>query len=286
MPRAPNTPTLTFREVAPEWATFSDKFFELSVHEEQLLTEMQAELRAMEQTVGASGGTLPPPHVQSGGSVPPPKPPKPIEAKVKELLTGVRIPEPEPELPAPDTESPYSKRMRSLAAEIGAVRDAKAMLQPLLFKAHIEGSRRYCDIRLAEYRAVATRLCDAMLELGDAVLAHDAFADRMISEGASYAYFKPLQPDVVGDPRDRQSMVRTFLTWAAEAGHFDLSRIPYAWHSPKVLAPGRSIADHLQAVPDTIFKPPKRKLPKNPFINVRNGSAPTPDTLAARIHPG
>ena len=284
---APHIAT-TFREAAPDWAAMSERLLQLNVREAEILEELDVQQRALNEVVGASGGTFPLPEVMRKAPSQQPLPVKPMGQRVKELLSGVPMPEPQPELPRnPDVETPYSKRMRELCAELEDVRAAIALLHPAVAAATKEGSQRYCTLRLDEYNAMCERICRALIEFGEAAIAHDAFVFDLVEQGAQPAFLKPVYLDDIGRPRDPTSALRRFLGWAAEAGHLDGRLIPAGWYDPEPKHPSRDvIRERMCPAPEPFFKAPKRKLPRNPFIRVANATATVPDRLAALIHPG
>jgi hypothetical protein len=285
----PQSAPPTFREVAPEWATLSNKMRELCIREAEIIAEFHAQQRGVEDYLGAAWGHRNPPEIRRDAPEAQEVPKKLVEKldaarnRVKALLGGAPVavePFAQPE-PAADDESEFSKRMRALAVELEDVREAIALIHPALRKAHIAGSRAYCALRRGEYDAVTDRMGRALIEFGEAVIAHDALVYDMVEQGADWVFLKPVDIESIGCPRTPYSPLRRFLSWCAESGHFDGSLIPSHWYRPKPEHKVHNLQDHMRPTPEPLFKAPAPKQQKNPLFRVANSSAPSPDTIAA-----
>jgi hypothetical protein len=225
----------TMATVYPEWKTLSDRIQVMFRREETLLGLIAASVarqRVRDRSVMQSSGV---------NVVYPPKPAKPLSDAARALLDEFA--------PAPADEKssnagPVIEYTRQcdiecapLAAELTSIREAKAVIHPLLTAAHREASKRLCAARLGEYRAHAAKLCGALVDLGDALIAHREFHAELTATGApDFAYFRPMDVAAVeralGNPSERYALLRRLLHSAAEGGHFDLTAIPDAWSAP------------------------------------------------------
>lgn len=212
----------TLRSVSPEFAEIDDKLRALNKREAELLAEVQP-LNEKASNVGAF-------HWVYNLAQPPASPPVPIEpsSAAKSLLGRLSPP---PRLPEPrkSTSHPMLAKIRELAAELDAVREAIEILGPLHAKAHRAASRALCEQVMPDYQAIASRVCSALVDLGNAQIEHDEFTRSLEARGAVWSWLLPIQDPSLGDPRDSGSEIRRLLSWAAEGGHFDIRKIPENW---------------------------------------------------------
>ena len=131
---------------------------------------------------------------------------------------------------------PTTQRLAGLAAELVSIEEAIALIQPQLEKARREASIALCHKVLPQYSAVAARLAAALIGAGEALIAHNEFTAELKATGCDWVFLRPVDAPAVtrmlGDPRDRDDALRRWLSWAVEAGHFDLASIPAAWTTP------------------------------------------------------
>jgi hypothetical protein len=235
----------SIRDVYEPWAKLSDKYNDLCRRESEITKQLndlsweRDQHNAVSLCVGAANG-------QPVANVTyPPKPPKPVPARVRALLAGV-IPESQPTpAPAPSSAKPepiveYTEwRMQEsvdLGKELEDVQSAKELLLPLLETAHLAGSKLLCQARKDDYSAAATKICSALVALGDALNDHLALTQEMSVGGPSYYHLRPIDVNLllsaIGDPKEPHSKIRRILASAAEGGHFDMKTVPSGWAAP------------------------------------------------------
>jgi hypothetical protein len=170
---------------------------------------------------------------------------------VRALLDGAisdlpPTPEPAPFAPAkpiPVVEYTGYRMQESidLGKELEDVRAAKELLLPLLDSAHLAGSKLLCEARKDEHSTVAAGVCSAIVALGDAIKAYLALTQEMSVGGPSFYHLRPFDLNLlvgtVGDPTDRNSVIRRVLASAAEGGHFEMKSIPSGWTTTPPAAP-------------------------------------------------
>jgi hypothetical protein len=109
-------------------------------------------------------------------------------------------------------------------------------------QAHYERSKLLYATRENEYKAIATQVCDAVIALGNALLAHKAFTTDLGS--ADWFHLRPVDAvsieRAMGDPREAQSLSRRILNSAAESGKFNLQTLPADWTPLPTAAPAVS----------------------------------------------
>jgi hypothetical protein len=221
---------LTLREAAPEWAAISDKVASLCAREDELLAEMRP-IQERVNRLRHAADSIPSSHNRK-------RAPEVIAAsKEAAEILGALTPEPRT---LPVFEFPVSedvKRLGALTDEHSAVREALSLLRDVqkgerrsrLEQAHLEGSLKYCEAISPEYKAVADAYIAALVELGRATVAHNAFLKERLT-GVAHASLRPIQTSPgLGDPLDAASELRRLLTWAAECGRFNLKDIPDDW---------------------------------------------------------
>jgi hypothetical protein len=223
----------TLRSLHPAWGVLSDKVAELSRREDDITRRMQA---IIADQAKRNAIILTSPGVET---IVPPKPKKPLAARVRDML-GDLAPTAEPEAtPAikPETKVIQTRigdqELADLGTELQNIRAAVEILHPSLAAARVEGSKLLCAARMPEYTAVAARVCDALVSLGNAVIAHKRLTQEMTDDGADWSGFKPVDVNALaltlGDPQNRESRWHRVLAGAAEGGHFDLAYIPADW---------------------------------------------------------
>jgi hypothetical protein len=223
--------------VYPEWKALADRIQALCRREEeilQLIAASMARQRVRDRSVIQEPGV---------SVVQPPKPTKPLNAATRALLDGFAPADEKPSAAGPVVT--YTRicdiECQPLAAELNDVRAAMAVIHPLLTAAHREASKRLCAARMDDYRAIVAKLCGAIVDIGDAMLAYRDFQTELTAAGApETAYFRPMDvaaiERVLGNPQERYSLIRRLLAGAAEGGHFDLTTIPDAWTVPPAVA--------------------------------------------------
>jgi len=221
----------TLSSIYPEWRALSDRLRDLSERENQITREMQD----IEKEQRHRNRVMFQPPVTD--IVSQPKGKAPISDAARALLGDAA---PAPEAPADKQRQFVHRRwgdadLHRLGTELAAVREAVAILHPLLAEAHTAGSKLLCDARMGDYRPVAARLSAALIELGDAMLAHDALTRDMVNQGASWHDWRPVDINTlktaIGEPGNRYSRLRVLLAGAAEGGHIEATAIPAHWNS-------------------------------------------------------
>jgi hypothetical protein len=234
----------TLRSIYPVWGRLSAKLQEFCRREEEILQRIK-EITAKQDHYGA---IIAPEWVDGGptryngppiNTDKPAKPEPPVPARVLALMGDLAPPPAPPPAPA-STEVTYTytrqgdQELAELGKEYRDIGAAKDILHPLLKAAQDEGSRLLCEAYMPDYRAVAARVCSALVALGGAINAHQAFTQGMVDQGAVWSHLRPLDINsivaAVGDPRNPQySSLRAWLGGAAEGGHFDMKMIPAEW---------------------------------------------------------
>jgi hypothetical protein len=221
-------PEPTLESVAPEWVELSGKLLDLLAREEDLL----GKIRELKPTIDRSGlATFRETNVgvfaaatEAAG-----KPKRMIGPSQRAAdLLGKHAPAP---VPAPEPfsfEPKLAKQMRELGEEVAAVREAIAVLHPQVTKAHLQGSARLCALLMPKYKKIASRICAAIVELGNADLEQREFMLKY--RNAARSTLRVVHSTgSLGDAQDKQSEMRKMLDWAAECGHFDVSELPSSW---------------------------------------------------------
>jgi hypothetical protein len=161
-------------------------------------------------------------------------PPQPVKAsdRAAALLGPKYTPAPRQPETIGQNEPLGIAEMRKVSGEIAAIDEALALLEPQLVRARIEGSDRLWAMLRPEYREIAGRICDALIDLGRAQLEHEKFL--YMHRSAAIARLRPIHgTGSLGDPCDPASELRRMLQWACECGHFAAAKIPAAeWKRP------------------------------------------------------
>jgi hypothetical protein len=212
-------PKPTMAEVAPDWWALTQRLLELTAERDAKIARGQELARKVDPAALVYERTAAPP-----------KPRKLTERAARLLGNLAPAPEPPPEVRAPN---PLVPEIRETNREIAAIDEAIREIHAQLPRAHAEGSRKLCELWREDYHAVARRLCAAAVELGVAMLAHRQLTDELARQGASWAFFPPVDIgtlfDRLGDPADPHSPLRSFLARAAEVGQHDPASIPPDW---------------------------------------------------------
>jgi hypothetical protein len=224
----------SLRDVAPKWAAISDKLTQLCEREEQIFAEMkplQAALNESRQLLSFD---------TSGPS----RKKEPVQIKASQAaadILGDLTPTPKT-IPAFVAPVPAEvTKLREFSVELDAVREAIELLRSPQkgerhspwAQAHVEGSKKYCELIEPEYSQVASGYLDALVALGRATVAYNDFVKQHLV-GVAFEHLRPIQTSPsLGDPLDRQSEIRRLLAWAAECGRFNLKNIPDEWKDSK-----------------------------------------------------
>lgn len=113
---------------------------------------------------------------------------------------------------------------RDLSREGEQLDEAMRVLGDQLSALHRKASREYCENIVDQYRPLAARVAQAILDLGEAIDAHDAFIHEVQRREIQSSYLL-----IVERPRWQQIM--RWLKSAIEGGHFDARKIPEKWRS-------------------------------------------------------
>lgn len=221
----------TLRTIYPLWGLLNDRFQTLCAREEVIVCRLN-QISAEQDRRNAVFMQEPAVNITR-----PPKPKTPIRAGVLALL-GKLAPEPESEpTTKPETVFEYTRPGDQEAVALGKeyedIRAAKDIILPRLAMAHEEGSRLLCEALAGAYQPVADRVCQAMVELGSALLSHKAFTQDLVEQGAAWHHLRPAGvitlEQLLGDPRNRDSHWRRILSGAAEGGYWDPRSLPADW---------------------------------------------------------
>jgi hypothetical protein len=224
----------TMRVLYPLWGDLSDRLAGFSIREDQIIAEMKV-ITAKQDRRAAK--VLEGPGVEIAIA---PKPKAPLSPRLLALL-GEHAPAPEPVLPIAEPVWTQTRagdeELAALGRELTNIRAAVEILQPRLTLAHAEGSALVCAAVASEYAAVARQVTDALLAVGDAIIAHNRFTQALVNDGVAFEYLRPLPMNAiiaaVGDPQDLDhSRIKRWLAGAAESGHFDMTDIPADWNPP------------------------------------------------------
>jgi hypothetical protein len=230
-------PALTLRDVAPEFARVSDKLTELCRREDKI----HAELTEIRDRIGAQAmrnQSSVPPHYFGLGR------PKKSDDKViapsggAAALLGDLAPESKVIAGYEQPVEPDAARIYELSTELEAVREAISLIRDVRpgerysvwDKAHLDGSKTYCDKIAPEYATVARAYLDALIALGVAHEAHEKFMkDRLC--GVAHASLRPIVPLLeIGDLHEKTSPARAALERAIDLGRLEPEAIPPHWN--------------------------------------------------------
>jgi hypothetical protein len=98
--------------------------------------------------------------------------------------------------------------------------------------------KAYAASRRDEHAGIAARAVSALVALGNASIEYDTLRRSFEAEGADLAYARPIDPsaiDAVGNPLDRDSLLRQTLTSAIEAGFATIADLPADWLAVRTL---------------------------------------------------
>lgn len=223
----------TLADVSPVWRDMTLKLLELETEHEKLL----AEAGALAELVVRAGEVVPSRRV-SGPQ------PDPLSPAARAALGSLAPPPPGP-IPAPD---PTRERaldhggraqnaVADLEVRIQGVQQALTVIRERLTRVHAEGSRLLCEAVRDDYAAVASRLCSALVDVANAMQAHDSFVAEVVADGAA-PVFLPLLNTVgtrlqsfVGDLRSGDSPLCEVLKSAKEAGYHDPREALATWRA-------------------------------------------------------
>jgi hypothetical protein len=229
-------PPTTLATVAPAWWEAVQRHAELSARRDALADEVAGlhEQIDVELTLSQSANN---PRSLPADRVPPPKPQKRMSDRARAYLG---LP-PAPVAPAP-VEPPAApvfrhqdnrvERMRQIGAEIEAIDEALAELAKVIEREHAAGSKVFAAAIDSEVQAIAKQATDALIALGNAMVAARNLTAQHASANLGFARMIPLSILELGNPADRGSRIRTALAIAAEFGRFDAASIPATWREP------------------------------------------------------
>jgi hypothetical protein len=224
-------PEPTLESVAPEWVELKGRLLELITREEDLLGKIR-ELKPIFEGSGLATFNQLNVGAFAAAAEAASKPKRTIGPSEKAAnLLGKHAP---PQVPAPEPfsfEPKLAKQMRELGEEVAATREAIALLQPQVTKAHLDGSARLCTLLMPKYKKIAGRICAALVELGNADLEQRQFLLKYRNAARSTLRVVHATGSL-GDPKDPQSEIRRLLAWAVECGHF-LDDLPTEWGARK-----------------------------------------------------
>jgi hypothetical protein len=250
----------------PDFVAVNDRLQTLCARESAICETLMTTGRRMDKETLLRKGVDP----RDGRSVAGPIVPKVITDAARRLL-GDWAPAPSPDPVAPSGpmvvyDDPRVSRLHALCKELAGVREAIGLLRPIWARAKADASRRLCESLRPDYAEIAGRVCSALIELGNAKLAHDDWMQRHVE--SDMAYLRPIDTDFdrLGSPRDSSDGFRRCLSWAAEAGHFNLANLPATWRkaaepivsakptqSSKAMArPHASVAETVESAPSTV----------------------------------
>lgn len=230
--QAVSEPEPTLEIVAPEWVKLSAKLQDLLAREDDLLVKIREQKKLVDGSglatfqqnniaarIAATEATGKPKRMIG---------PSERAARLLDEFAPAPVPAPEPF----SFEPGIARVQRELGEEVAAVREAIALLQPQVTRAHLEGSARLCALLMPKYKMIARRICAALVELGNADLEQREFMLRYRNAARSTLRVVHATGGL-GDPRDHQSELRRLLYWDAECGHFDLADLPEDWPGPR-----------------------------------------------------
>jgi hypothetical protein len=224
--------------VAPAWWAASKKHAELSRRKDELINESILLHDKIDASLMFSNAETNPRAVQAERVMPPPAP-KQISDDAREML-GDLVPPPAPvepkpiEPPKPVYVHPDTRvqRLRVIGAEIAYIDEALEELWKIIQREHATGSKRLCEALESEVQAIAKQATDALVQLGNALLAQRDLLARHGSANWGFARMVPLNILELSAPSPGGSAIQEALTLAAEFGRFDLASIPSTWREP------------------------------------------------------
>jgi hypothetical protein len=225
-----STPTIA--ALYPPWAQINDRVSTLSRRRDEickLIGDIDRKTAASHASAYFIDSTV-------SEITPAARPAKPVSDAARSLLGDLAPAIDSGSLPSSQKVSfrdPRREKRSALATELAAVNEALAVLGPQLSQARHTGSKLMCEAVLPDYRTIAVQLCRALIKLSEAHAAHRAFIQNLSRQGVEWAHLRPVDTatfdELVGDPREATAPVRVWLTWAAEAGHFDSAGLPGEW---------------------------------------------------------
>jgi hypothetical protein len=199
----------TLESVSARYAKVSGLARELRARRESLGAELQLAVLDMNKLAPPSPSMRPPERTET------------IEpsARVKRMLGELA---PEPRTFTLNAPHPLRAKATEISAEIEAIGESLAALEPEMRRSRHEASAALCDAVRPAYDSVAARFVTAIVELADARKSHSDFLAKMERGGASPAALRILHDiGLLGDPRDAGSPLRLALHRAVETGRCD-----------------------------------------------------------------
>lgn len=152
--------------------------------------------------------------------------------------------------------SPQAKRLNELHAELTAVREALEEIDRQMPAADARASRLYCGQRHGEYETAVRRMCEALVDLAEAVQAHDAVIDDIRTQGANPSFL----PLVLTDQVNRAITETNLFERAADVGYGQYSLPAQPTPAPRVNPLAHDIARYEAAeLARASYKPPRRQ---------------------------
>lgn len=221
------TPKQDLRTAHPEYAAIADKMNELHARADELVRL----IRPLREEAARH-------QISWIEQTPKPKA-KPVERHPGAVaLLGDLLPPPTPEELDPPPLPPTwhgEAELRALGSESEKVQEAIKLLRPVWARARAEGSKKVCEQRLPEYRAIVARVVNAVTALGDVLLEHHEFVDEIRTQGAGWSFLRPLNLQGFGELDEPGSLLKSIVRDAIEAGHVPASAEPN-WTMPTELA--------------------------------------------------
>jgi hypothetical protein len=229
-------PPITLATVAPAWWAAVQKSAELSARRDALTDEV-AEIHDRIDVELAFSQNPNNPRYLPADRVLPPKPAKKMGDRARALigLPPAQVdpaPVEPPAAPVFRHQDNRVERMRQIGAEIEAIDEALAELQTTIQREHAAGSKRLAAALDAEVQAIAKQATDALISLGNAMVAQRNLLAQHASANMGFAKLVPLSALGLGDPASRGSRIREVLAIASEFGRFDAAFIPATWREP------------------------------------------------------
>ena len=217
---ADTSPSVRFRDAAPEWAQRTDKLAELTAREAELIEKLRPLNEALARTGEFSVG-IQRIHQKQTTEVEQHSP------AVQRLLGDLTPPARSP-APFNLVEGPIKEKWREVSDELDAVRTAISVIHEPLKRAWLNGSAAYCERVAPDYRAVVADVCAALIAAAQAMLAHEKFLKDLREQGVAWGMLKPISISGLGlgSPLEATSELSRMLKWAVECGHLPAENIP------------------------------------------------------------
>jgi hypothetical protein len=209
-----NLPAMSLAMAHPGYAQLAARKAELN----QRLAAIRDERIALLEVVRDERPELPQPQAREA----------PAMSPAAAALLGGLLPAPTIEH-APVVPATAMGRLRDLAAEEAALREALAILSEPLAAARAEASAKVAGEVAPELRLRARALAAAVLAMAEAAHRYQALAAELDREGVDIGGLAPIRAVPGGWPGATYSEVRAWLREAAAAGHLDVKALPSAW---------------------------------------------------------